>query len=173
MAGEASVKPGHGRFGPLKQIILAIALVGLWSAPVRADQIDVVLKFASLAAAKADPVVQQHRDAIADLFAGDRVIPNLKVWRASQDVAGADAEGNPTVTHNYLAGWYMLVSLESGRVPNALRDHAAVQVAINRDKASARQVGAIIRSTVGAVVLQDIRFEPVFSGSDPPWGAWQ
>lgn len=126
--------------------------------------IDVVLKFTSLAAAKADPVVQQHYDAIEDLFALDRVIPNVKVWRASQDVGGV---------HTYLSGWYALISLESGRIPNSLRDHEAVQVVIDRDKANARQPGAIIRSTVGAAVLQDIRFQPVFAGSDYPWGAWQ
>lgn len=148
----------------MKRLVICAIVALLWAAPALADQIDVVLKFASLAAAKADPVVQQHYDALQDLFASDRVIPNVKVWRASQDVGS---------THNYLAGWYMLVSLESGRVPNALRDHAAVQVVINRDKANARQPGAIIRSTVGAAVLQDLRFEPVFAGSDYPWNNWQ
>lgn len=157
----------------MTRLVAGVLAALLWTASACADQIDVILRFASLAAAKADPVVQQHRDALADLFADDRVIPNLKVWRASQDTTGTDPEGNPTVTHNYLAGWYMLVSLESGRIPNALRDHAAVQVAINRDKANNRQTGAVIRSTVGAAVLQDLRFEPVFAGSDLPFGSWQ
>ncbi len=127
------------------------------------SQIDVVLKFTSLAAAKADPVVQQHYDAIENLFAQDRVIPGLQVWRASQDVGGA---------HTFLPGWFLLISLESGRIPNALRDHDAVQCVINRDKANARQAGAIIRKTVSDAVMQDLRFQPVFAGSDYPWGAW-
>lgn len=130
----------------------------------RADQIDVVLKFASLAAAKADPVIQRHYDAIQDLFAQDRVIPGLEVWRASQDVGSV---------HTLLPGWFLLISLESGRIPAALRDHPAVQVVINRDRANARQAGAIIRSTVSQALLQDLRFQPVFAGADYPWGAWQ
>jgi len=129
-----------------------------------ADQIDVVLKFASRAAARSDPIVSQHYDVMQDLFAQDRVIPDLKVWRMSQDVNGA---------HTMLPGWFLLVSLQSGRVPDALRDHPAVQIVINRDKANARQAGAIIRSTVSAALLQDLRFEPMFAGSDYPWGAWQ
>lgn len=127
-------------------------------------QIDVILRFASLAAAKADASVRQHYDAIEDLFAGDRVIPNIKVWRASQDVAGTDGEGNPTVTHTYLTGWFVLVSLP--RLVPALRDHAAVQVVINGE------TNEIIRKTVTNAVMQDLRFEPVFAGRDYPWGNW-
>ena len=133
-------------------------------------QIDVVLKFDSIAAAKADPTVQQYRNAIEDLWGGDSVIPNLKVWRVSQDVAGTDGEGNPTVTHTYLPGFFVLVSLP--RVVNALRDHAAVQFVVDREKMNAREAGMVLRKTVSNAVLNDFRFEPVFAGMDPPWGAW-
>ncbi len=148
----------------LKVSVAVILISLLWIPAAPATQIDVVLKFASLAAAKADPVIQQHRDTVEDLFAEDRVIPNMQVWRASQDVNGV---------HTPLSGWFLLISLESGRIPNALRDHASVQVVINRDKANARQAGAIIRSTVSQALLQDLRFQPVFAGSDYPWGNWQ
>lgn len=134
-------------------------------------QIDVVLRFASLAAAKADPVVQQYRNQIEDLWAGDSVIPNVRVWRVSQDTYGIDAEGNPTVTHAYQSGWFALISLP--RVVNALRDHAAVQFVVDRDKMNARQSGMVLRKTVNDATLNDFRFEPVFAGMNPPWGAWQ
>ena len=141
------------------------------TAPAFADQIDVILKFADMATAKADFVVASHYDAVQDAFAGDRVIPNVKVWRASQDVGGTDGQGNPTVTHTFLPGYFVLISLP--RVVPALRDHAAVQIVINRDKANARQAGMTLRKTVSDVVMQDLRFSPVFAGFDPPWGAWQ
>jgi len=41
------------------------------------------------------------------------------------------------------------------------------------NRANARQPGAVIRSTVGAAVLQDLRWEPVFAGSQYDWGNWQ
>ena len=127
------------------------------------SQVDAVLKFSSLAAAKADPVVQRYYDAVLDLFAESMLIPNVKVWRASQDVNGV---------HTFLSGWYALISIETKGLPDDVKNHAAIQVVIDRDKANARQVGAIIRSTVSAALLQDLRFQPVFAGSDYPWGAW-
>lgn len=129
-------------------------------------QIDVVLKFASLAAAKADPVVQQYRDVIDDLFNSDSVIPDVKVWRASQDVNGA---------HTFLSGYYLLVSLTSEQASKVsdLQNLTAVQFVVNRDKANARQAGAVIKANVSNAVLQDLRMQPVFAGSDYPWGAWQ
>lgn len=133
-------------------------------------QIDVVLKFASIAAAKADPTVQQYRNQIEDLWAGDSVIPNVKVWRVSQDVAGTDVEGNPTVTHTYQTGFFVLVSLP--RIVNVLRDHAAVQFAVDREKMNTRDSGMVLRKTVSNAILNDFRFEPIFAGMEPPWGAW-
>lgn len=134
-------------------------------------QIDVVLRFASLTVAKADPVVQKYRNQIEDLWADDSVIPNIKVWRVSQDVIGTDAEGKPTVTHTYVTGWLALISLP--RVVTALHDHPAVQFVVDRDKMNARQPGMILRKTITDAALNDFRFEPVFAGMDPPWGAWQ
>lgn len=136
-------------------------------------QIDVMLKFASLAAAKADPVVQRYTaldDAQQSQFMPDLVIPDVKVWRASQDVAGTDAEGNSMVTHTYLTGYYVLVSLP--QVVTALRDNPAVQVAVDRDKMNSRQTGMVLKSNVTTPVLQDLRFQPVYAGMNPPWGAW-
>lgn len=122
-------------------------------------QIDVILRFTSRAAAKDDPAVRAYlRRNEADTdddFAPDAIIPNVKVWRASQDVNGV---------HNYLAGFFVLVSLP--RIVPALRDHDAVQVVINAD------TNAVLRKTVSNAVMQDLRFEPVFAGSNYPFGNW-
>lgn len=128
-------------------------------------QIDVMLKFASLAVAKADLIVQRYMaldDAQQSQFAPDLVIPDVKVWRASQDVNGV---------HSYLSGYYILVSLP--QVIPSLRDHPAVQVAVDRDKMNARQSGMILKSNVTNAVLQDLHFQPIYAGMEPPWGAWQ
>jgi hypothetical protein len=137
-------------------------------------QYDAMFKFASLAAAKADPVVQQYMamdDAQVAQFRLDLIIPDVKIWRASQDVAGTDADGNPTVTHTFLPGYFIFVS--ASQIIPALRDHPALQVAVDRDKMNARQAGMVVRNNITNTVLQDVKFEPVYAGMDPPWGAWQ
>jgi hypothetical protein len=70
--------------------------------------------------------------------------------------------------HHPLAGYFVMISLD--HVVPALLNHAAVQLVVDRDMMNARQPGAVLKSTVGNVVLQDLRFSPVFAGMNPPWG---
>lgn len=130
--------------------------------------IDYFLKFTSRTAAKNDADVREHFDTLEDLFSGGYVLPDVKFWRQSQDVAGTDAEGNPTATHTYLTGWFLCVSLP--RVVQRLVDHSAVQLVLDREKANARDKSAIIKSNVSLAVLKDLRWEPVPAGADYPWG---
>jgi len=134
-------------------------------------QIDAVFRFNSLADAVADPTVQQYMDQLRTLFLTDQAITDLQVWRVSQDVAGVSPDGIPIVTHSYLGGFYLYVSLP--RVVLSLRDHPNLQVAIDRDAANTRRPGMILKSNLTNAVLQDVRFQPVFAGADYPWGAWQ
>ena len=124
--------------------------------------IDYFLKYAGVAAAKADPLIQAHMDRLQTLFDEGCIIVDPDVWRASQDVGGV---------HTYLSGFFLIISLPN-LVP-ALRDAASVQFVIDREKAKARQAGAIIKNNLTNTVLQDIRFEPIFAGSDYPFGGWQ
>jgi hypothetical protein len=132
--------------------------------------IDYFFKFSTEAAAIADASGTIYYQAAANGNPASwnlwRVIPNLQVWRASQDVAGLDAQGNPIVTHTFLPGWYGCISIMQ-QVP-ALLNHAALQIALDRDLAAAGQV-AILKNNLGAI-LQDIRFSPVFCGSNYPFG---
>lgn len=137
-------------------------------------QIDAMFKFASAAEARADPVVQAYvrqDDNNQPIFRADVVIPGVRVWRASADTPGTDADGNHFVTHTFLPGYFIFVS--ASQVIPALRDHPALQVAVDRDKMNARQSGMVLRSTVNNTVLQDLRFEPIYAGMNPPWGAWR
>src|SRR5581483_5730486 len=71
-----------------------------------------------------------------------------------------------------IAGFTVLIALTNDQAAKLafLRNHAAVQLVIDRDKAAARQAGAVIKSTVGGAILQDIVVSPAFAGSDYPWG---
>lgn len=134
-------------------------------------QIDVLLKFATVTAARGDPIIQRYMSPDQATFSPDLVIPNIHAWKASQDVPSIDADGTPIVTHTYLPDFYVLVSLPQA-VPD-LRDDTATTLAIDRDKMNARQSGMTIKTTLARPELQDIRFEPVFAGMDPPWGNWK
>ena len=130
-------------------------------------QYDAILRWDSAAEAKADAIALAHSDPDelnVRQWMLDHVIPNVKVWRASQDTV----DGGGNVTHNYLPGYYVLISA-THRIP-ALEATGAIQLVINRDKMNAREAGFVVRSTVAPSVLQDIRFEPVFCGMDMPWG---
>lgn len=118
--------------------IIAAALLLCMIAPTKATQYDAVIGFSSITAAKADPDVQKHYDAIEDAFASDRVV-QIKVWRPSQDTT--DGDGN--VVHNYLTGVFFLISLP--RLVTSLRDNPAIRVVIDRDKCNARQSGCIVK----------------------------
>lgn len=120
--------------------------------------IDYILKFADEATAKTALASR----LIVNEWPLDHCIPDVKVWRASQDVGGV---------HTFLTGFFIIVSL--GGIMPALRDLAVVQVVIDRDLAKARQAGAVIKSNVSNAILQDLRFAPVFAGSDFPYGAMQ
>lgn len=133
--------------------------------------IDGIFKFTDLTAAKSDPYVQSHMDQLHTLFMADRVIPGLQVWRASQDVIGTDAQGFPMVTHTFLTGWFVLVSVNRP-IPSGLANHPALQVGIDVDLANSRTPGMILKNNIGGAILQDIRFSPVFAGRDFPWGNW-
>lgn len=139
--------------------------------------IDYILRFTDAATAKADAQMLASAlgadDQGVKQFRADHCLVFAAVWRNSQDTTttgtGPDGQQITVPVHHPMTGFFVLVSLQ--QIVPALRDHAAVQLVIDRDKLNARQAGMIIRSTVGAVVLQDIRFSPVFAGMDPPWGS--
>lgn len=125
--------------------------------------IDAVLSFPSAAAARNDPVLAAHLTTLQS-WVGSYVLPGIRLWRNSQDVAGTDADGNPKITHTYLPGWSILISRPN--VVGALRNHANLQFMVDSD------AGTVIRATINQTVMQDIRMEPIFAGRNYPWGAW-
>lgn len=131
--------------------------------------IDSVLNFISAQAARNDPVLSAHLDQL-QAWRGSYVIPGVRLWRASQDVTTV-IDGTPSVLHSYMSGWSILIALQG--VAPGLLGHPNLQFMVDRERAAARSPGMIVRSNVTQAVMQDLRFEPVFAGSDYPWGAWQ
>jgi len=129
-------------------------------------QTNYVLKFSSRAAAQADAVAGLET-ILDDQGARQWLASNsveVTIWRNSQDTV--DGSGN--VVHTPLSGFFVLISLD--RVVDALLNHSAVQLVIDRDKMNARQPGFILKSGVSNAILQDLRISPIFAGMDVPWG---
>jgi len=130
------------------------------------SQIDYILKFADKATAVADAVavLQTYTDAQSvKQFAQDHCL-ELTVWRNSQDTT--DGSGN--AVHHPLAGYFVLISMP-GVIP-AVLNHSAVQIVVDRDKMNAGQGGFLLANNIAGAILQDIRFSPVFTGMNVPWG---
>jgi hypothetical protein len=119
--------------------------------------IDCILKFTSKAAALT--ALANHTDG--QDWLPDHVLPDVKVWRTSQDVGDV---------HTYLTGYFVMISLPQA-VP-ALNNIAAVQFVVDRDLANAWQPGMILKANLTNAVLQDLRVSPLFAGCDWPFGAW-
>lgn len=125
------------------------------SLPAYADQFDYVLGFADQATAAADAQASGHWNAGTAAWASDHAMP-VVIKRISTGVP--------------IVGFFVLISID--RVVPALRDHTALKIVIDRDRCIARQTGCVVRSTVGGVILQDMTINPVFMGSDLPWGGF-
>lgn len=131
------------------------------------SQYDAMLKFTDRATAIADAVAltQTYLDdqGIRQFFNQNCLVTSP--WRDSQDTV--DGNGNPV--HHLLVGFFVIASFD--HIVFALRDHPALQFAVDRDKMNARQTGMVLKSNIAGALLQDIRFA-CFAGMDPPWGNW-
>ena len=89
--------------------------------------IDAFCKWQTEADAKADAVMLANQFGISfNNWRTDHVLPNVKVWRPSQDTGTP-----PNMVHNYLAGWFAIVSIRN-QVPE-LMSLAATQFVLDRD----------------------------------------
>lgn len=89
----------------------------------------------------------------------DKILPNPKVWRPSQDTVV-----NGAVVHTYLTGWFLVVALE--RRVAVLLNSTALQFALDRDARNAGQP-FVVKNNIGAVI-NDVKVAPVFAGSNYP-----
>lgn len=85
----------------------------------------------------------------------DHVLPNVQVWRPSQDVGGI---------HTYLTGWSAIVALNQPR--DVLLNASALAFALNRDGPP-----YILKNNIGAII-SDVACSPIFAGSHYPIGGY-
>ena len=121
--------------------------------------IDYFFKWADEATAKADAVMLAgylNTDAQSlKQWARDRVLPNVQVWRPSQDVGGV---------HTFLTGWFAIIGVN--RQVTVLLNATALQFALNRDGPP-----YIVRNNIGGIIT-DVAVSPVFLGSHYPVGGF-
>ena len=85
-------------------------------------------------------------------------LPNVQVWRPSQDVTNPDG----SVTHTYLTGWYGILALDYVE-PVIINDNS-LAFALDRDGPP-----YVIKNNIGNVI-HDIGVAPIFAGSHYPLG---
>lgn len=85
----------------------------------------------------------------------DKVLPDVKAWRPSQDLNGV---------HTYLTGWFAIVSLDIQA--NVLLNASALAFALDRDGPP-----YIIKNNIGAIIT-DVACQPIFAGSHYPLGGY-
>lgn len=151
------------------RVMLALMLL---TATAQADQIDYLFTCASEAACIADPALASYyTPANADgpgAWRGDVVIPNVQVWDTRQDVSSTDADGDLIVTHTYLTGFWLVVSIAGGNA--ALAGDANLVLAADRDAANAGRPFVLFSSQPEGS-LSFFQLSPTFAGSKYPFGA--
>ena len=126
-------------------------------------QIDYFAKWTDEAAAKADAYrLRQYFGTDGGTIVQDwylhQFLPNVHVWRPSQDVHNPDG----TVTHVLLAGWFGILSLD--HIENVIINDNSLAFCLNRDGPP-----YVIRNNIGAII-NDVAVSPIFAGSHYPLG---
>lgn len=122
--------------------------------------IDYFMRWADEANAKADVIVLANHFGV-EISPGiiawtrDRVLPNVKAWRPSQDVGGV---------HTYQTGWFAIVSMV--QQVSVLLNASALAFALNRNGPP-----YIVKNNIGAIIT-DIAVAPIFCGSHYPIGGY-
>ncbi len=125
-------------------------------------QYDFFAKWASEAEAKQDAYrLRQYFGTDGGTIVTDwylhQFLPNVKVWRPSQDTGTP-----PNVVHTYLTGWFGILSLD--HIENVILNDNSLAFALNRDGPP-----YVIRNNIGAVI-NDVAVSPIFAGSHYPMG---
>jgi hypothetical protein len=80
-------------------------------------------------------------------------LPNVKVWRPSQDVGGV---------HAYLTGWYGILALD--HIEDVIYNDNSIAFVLSREGPP-----YLLKNNIGTVI-NDVAVEPIFSGSHYPLG---
>jgi len=128
--------------------------------------IDYFAKWANEAEAKQDAYrLRQYFGSDGGTVVKDwylhQFLPNVQVWRPSQDVINTDG----TVTHTYLAGWFGILALD--HIENVILNDNSLAFCLNRDGGAG--VAYVIKNNIGGII-NDVAVSPIFAGSHYPLG---
>ena len=129
---------------------------------------DYFLKYNSEAAAKTDAhaLAQAMGQPVSQDWRKEHTLPDVKAWRPSQDTMVDDGQGGQRVQHNFLNGWFVIVSLDYQEP--VLLNSTALQFALDRDACN-RGEKFVVKNNIGAII-KDVACEPIFAGSTYPMG---
>ena len=108
--------------------------------------------------------MQTGDNPVAGSWNLDHVIPNVKVWRPSQDTTQTmtDSKGAQLqiVIHTYLSGWFAIVAANTETPIQVLFNASQLQFALNR---TAREAGQpfVLKNNIGGIIT-DICCAPTF-----------
>lgn len=133
--------------------------------------IDHLMTFASETSAKADPVVGQYWTDDGQgggSWRGDCCIPGVFVWRpADQEIVTLPDGGTSSIRHRYDDNWRLVIAHLQ---PNpTLCASPACHLVTDRDATAAGQP-FVLQSVVSPTELATLALEPVFAGSNYPFG---
>lgn len=132
--------------------------------------IDYFFRWATEADAKQDSLMLANYLHVSSSgfrdWAHDRVLPDVKAWRPSQDtIIVSSISSVATITvHNYLAGWSAIIALQTQA--QVLLNATALSFALNREGPP-----YVIQNNIGAII-SDVACEPIFAGSHYPVGGY-
>lgn len=130
--------------------------------------IDHLMAFADEATAKSDAVVGTYWNATAASWDLSRCIPGLFVWAPAADTTATDGQGNMIVTHHAYDGlWRINIALPVRNA--ALCALPSCHLVTDRDAANAGQP-FVLQSVLTDVQLAALMIQPVFAGSNYPFG---
>lgn len=84
-------------------------------------------------------------------------LPNVKVWRPSQDTGTP-----PNVVHTYLTGWFGILSLD--HIEDVIINDNSLAFALDRDGPP-----YVLKNNIGNIIT-DVAVSPLFAGSHYPLG---
>ena len=123
--------------------------------------IDYLMTYADEASAAVAPELAAYRDG--EGWDTSRVIPDVSVYRHLGTEMVPDPEGDwPREMRAPLAGWFLVVAVPARAA--ALETAACVLIAD-------REAGTVLFTITSAEDLATLRLEPVFAGSNYPFGA--
>lgn len=148
--------------------LLALALL---VTPAKADMLDYGFAFTNQAQAIAAAEMLAGHYQLGVGWMQDHVIPGMQCWRPSQDTTSGSP---PVTTHNFLAGYYVLVSVDNGTATPIpiLANAASLKFILNRTARETIDAGHpngypfVVSNKIGAV-LADLGCQPMYQSPNP------